>query len=171
VLILNQHNPKVFQHSEECVLVGYSKDSKSYRLYHRPSHRIIESFHVVFIESKDDCNKPFRPGVTQGLDDDTSAQSQTAPPAAPAAPTVQPAPSHVVPTPASTIPDPPPSLATGHKSSRIPMPSTRLAEATGFNKISAIQRATSEARMSKAHLNADRAQHKCTRTVSNDPVP
>jgi hypothetical protein len=70
VLILNKHNPKVFQCLEECILIGYSKDSKSYRCYHKPSHRVTESFHVTFIEFKDDCDKPFRPGVMQGLDND-----------------------------------------------------------------------------------------------------
>ena len=169
VLILNKHNPKVFQRSEECVLVGYSKDSKSYRLYHWPSHRIIESFHVVFIESKDDCDKPFRPGVTQGLDDEADTLLQTTPSNTPATPTIPP---HVVPAPipASAAPTASPTLITGRKSSRIPAPSTRLAEATGFNKIGAVQRATSEARMSKARLDADRAQRKYTRTVSNDPT-
>jgi hypothetical protein len=140
VLILNKHNPKVFQHSEECVLVGYSKDSKSYRLYHQPSHRVIESFHVVFIESKDDCDKPFRPGVTQGLDDDMVDVPSTAipsvAPAHPPAPAVLP---DIIPTPASTTPTAPPAVATSRKSSRIPTPSTRLAEATGFSKIDAIQ--------------------------------
>jgi Reverse transcriptase (RNA-dependent DNA polymerase) len=169
VLILNKHNPKVFQRLEECILVGYSKDSKSYRLYHRPSHRIIESFHVVFIESKDDCDKPFRPGVTQGLDDDTDTPSQTTPSNTPATPTIL---LHVVPVPipVSAAPTPSPTLITGRKSSRIPAPSTCLAEATGFNKIGAVQRATSEARMSKARLDADCAQRKRTHTVSNDPT-
>jgi len=80
VLILNKHNPKVFQCSEECVLIGYSKDSKSYRVYHRASHKVFESFHVVFIESKDDSERTFRPGVTQGLgDDDSQIESTTGP--------------------------------------------------------------------------------------------
>src|SRR5882762_3940033 len=166
VLILNKHNPKIFQCSEECVLVGYSKDSKSYWLYHRPSHQIIESFHVVFIESKDDWDKPFRPGVTQGLDDDADVPSQNIPPVAPTASAVP----HVIPAPVSVVPVAPPAPATSRKSSRIPAPSTRLAEATGFSKISAVQQATTESRMSKAHLDADRAQRKRTRTVSNDPT-
>src|SRR5882762_11236026 len=166
VLILNKHNPKIFQCSEECVLVGYSKDSKSYWLYHRPSHQIIESFHVVFIESKDDWDKPFRPGITQGLDDDADVPSQNIPPVAPTASAVP----HVIPAPVSVVPVAPPAPATSRKSSRIPAPSTRLAEATGFSKISAVQQATTESRMSKARLDADRAQRKRTRTVSNDPT-
>jgi hypothetical protein len=167
VLILNKHNPKIFQHSEECILVGYSKDSKFYQLYHRSFHQIIESFHVIFIESKDDCEKPFRPRVTQGLDDDTDIPSQTITPATPAAPAVLP---HIVPAPVSAILAPPPAIAASRKSSRIPMPSSCLAEATGFNKISAVQCATSEARMSKARLDTDHTQHKHTHTTSNDPT-
>jgi hypothetical protein len=41
VLILNKHNPKVFQRSEECGLIGYGKDSKSYRCYHRATHKVF----------------------------------------------------------------------------------------------------------------------------------
>src|ERR1700722_19052949 len=35
ILILNKHNPKVFQRSEECVLIGYRTNSKTYCCYHR----------------------------------------------------------------------------------------------------------------------------------------
>ena len=31
---------------------------------------MIESYHVAFIESKDECDVPLRPGITQGLDDE-----------------------------------------------------------------------------------------------------
>src|SRR5882762_2699905 len=68
ILILSWDNPKIFQHSEEHVLIGYGKDSKTYQCYHRATHKVIESYHIVFIESKDECKTPFRPGVTQGLD-------------------------------------------------------------------------------------------------------
>jgi len=68
VLILNKHNPKIFQHSEEHILIGYGKDSKTYCCYHRATHKVLESYHVAFIESKDKCEVPFRPGITQGPD-------------------------------------------------------------------------------------------------------
>jgi|SRR5882762_7122033 len=71
VLILNKHNPKIYQRSEEHVLIGYGKDSKTYWCYHRAIHKVVESYHVVFIESKDKGEVAFRPGVTQGLDDET----------------------------------------------------------------------------------------------------
>jgi hypothetical protein len=141
VLILNKHNPKIFQCSEECVLIGYSKDLKSYRCYHRASHRVIESFHVIFIESKDDCGKVFRPGVTQGLDDDDIP---------PASPSIHPPPSPEQPLdvpPSAPSPDSPPTATLpapstiARKSSRLLVPSSRLAEASGFSKINAVQHA------------------------------
>jgi hypothetical protein len=79
ILILNKHNPKVFQRSEECVLIGYGKDSKSYHCYHRATHKVFESYHVVFIELKDDCKAPFRPGMTQGMDDNEPTSSNATP--------------------------------------------------------------------------------------------
>src|SRR5882762_5628448 len=51
VLILNKHNLKNFQCPEEHILIGYRKDSKTYRCYHRATHKVVESYHVVFIES------------------------------------------------------------------------------------------------------------------------
>ncbi len=52
-LVMDKNNPKIHNHSIECVLIGYSDDSKSYHLYHRPSRRVITSFHVDFIETMD----------------------------------------------------------------------------------------------------------------------
>ena len=46
VLIQNKHNPKVFDHSLECVLIGYDPDAKTYRCYHRESKKVISSYHV-----------------------------------------------------------------------------------------------------------------------------
>jgi len=51
VLVQNHHNPKVYSRSVECVLIGYSLDSKSYCCYHRESHKVFVSYHVSFIES------------------------------------------------------------------------------------------------------------------------
>lgn len=51
ILIQNQHNPKVYDRSVECVLIGYFLDSKAYHCYHRPSHKVFTSFHVCFIKS------------------------------------------------------------------------------------------------------------------------
>ena len=91
VLILNKHNPKIFQCSEEHVMIGYRKNSKTYRCYHRGTHKVIKSYHVRFIESKDKCEVPFRPGVTQGLDDE-SIDPQDTVPIAPNQPSLNPTP-------------------------------------------------------------------------------
>ena len=51
VLVQGQHNLKVLDWSVECVLIGYSPDSKVYRCYHRASGKVFTSFHVSFIKS------------------------------------------------------------------------------------------------------------------------
>ena len=53
VLIQNKHNPKIYDRSLECVLIGYDKNSKTYRCYHRETNRVISSYHVRFLESHD----------------------------------------------------------------------------------------------------------------------
>jgi Reverse transcriptase (RNA-dependent DNA polymerase)/GAG-pre-integrase domain/gag-polypeptide of LTR copia-type len=51
VLIQNKHNPKVYERSLECILIGYEPNAKSYRCYHRPTRQVISSYHVRFLES------------------------------------------------------------------------------------------------------------------------
>ena len=46
VLIQNQHNPKVYERSVECVLIGYDLRSKAYRCYNRMTKKIYSSYHV-----------------------------------------------------------------------------------------------------------------------------
>ena len=53
VLIQNKHNPKIYDRSLECVLIGYDINSKTYRCYHRETNRVISSYHVRFLESHD----------------------------------------------------------------------------------------------------------------------
>jgi len=58
--LILKHNPKVYKCSFKCVLVGYSPHSKAYCLFHPSTHHLFESFHVKFIEWKDNvshCNK------------------------------------------------------------------------------------------------------------------
>src|SRR5882762_2116861 len=173
VLILNKHNPKIFQHLEEHILIGYGKDSKTYRCYHRASHKVIESYHVVFIESKDECEVPFRPGVTQGLDEE-SIQPQ---PLQPVDVTVQ----ALTPTPTIT-PNPIPSVSLtpsptvpassgmnkSRRSSRLPKLSARSAHASGVDHISAVQRATAESIASKMRLDAEKQTSRHSRTMSQE---
>ena len=58
VLIQNQHNPKIYERSVECVLIGYDINSKSYRCYHKPTKRVISSYHVRFLESHEGHDPP-----------------------------------------------------------------------------------------------------------------
>ena len=53
ILIQNKHNPKLYERSVECVLIGYELSSKAYQCFHRGSQRVFSSYHVVFIESHD----------------------------------------------------------------------------------------------------------------------
>ena len=79
VLVLNKHNPKIFQCSEEHVLIGYGKDSKIYWCYHQATHKVVESYHVTFIKSKDKYEVSFRLGVIQGLEDESNNPPSPAP--------------------------------------------------------------------------------------------
>jgi len=60
--LILKSNPKIYERSFECILVSYSPNSKAYRLYHHTTHRLFESFHVKFIERKDDIPRPLYPG-------------------------------------------------------------------------------------------------------------
>lgn len=53
ILIQNKHNPKIYERSIECVLIGYDNSSKKYRCYHRETKRVFSSYHVQFLESCD----------------------------------------------------------------------------------------------------------------------
>ena len=53
VLIQSKHNPKVYERSLECVLIGYDQKAKTYHCYHRESKKVISSYHVRFLESHD----------------------------------------------------------------------------------------------------------------------
>ena len=54
VLIQSKHNPKVYDRSLECVLIGYDPNAKIYHCYNRESKKVISSYHVQFLESHDE---------------------------------------------------------------------------------------------------------------------
>jgi hypothetical protein len=58
-VLIQSHNPKVNARSVECVLIGYSADSKAYHCYHRPTNKVFVPFHVSFIESHETIPHPF----------------------------------------------------------------------------------------------------------------
>src|SRR5882672_8589745 len=65
-------NPKIYNQSIECVLVGYSENSKTYRCLERSSGRIHVSRNVFFTESQDLRERPLHPGLMiDGIDADT----------------------------------------------------------------------------------------------------
>src|SRR6266481_1645686 len=83
VLIQNHHNPKIYEWSIECVLVGYSLNSKTYRCYDQKTGKIIISRNVKFIEHKDSVPRPLKPGVIinddgPSSDDDSSSEDKLA---------------------------------------------------------------------------------------------
>jgi hypothetical protein len=142
---------------------------------------------VTFIESKDECEVPFRPGVTQGLDDESIdpwdpvsvAPSQATKSSLNPTPNpnlgISTAPPIQTPTTlTSTIPPIPPTFSSSHiqRSSWIPKPSTHSAEASGIDQLSAVQCATAESIASKNHLDDKRhAQHQSRTTSSVNPSP
>jgi hypothetical protein len=176
VLILNRHNPKIYQHSEEHVLIRYGKDSKTYCCYHRTSHRVVESYHVAFIESKDECEVPLQPGVTQGLDDEliTPQNPIVITPNEPTPPFPTPNPTLPNPTPPPPAPAEIPTTTSSHVrcSSRIPTLSTCSAEASGINKLSPVQCATAESIASKMQLDEQKQSHHLSSATSEqNPAP
>ena len=70
------------------MLIGYSTESKAYRLFHRASNKVIQSYHVKFIERRDSHPSPLFPGRV--IDDSPiDDSSPTAFPIAPAGPSVE----------------------------------------------------------------------------------
>ncbi len=53
-ILIPTHNAQIRARSFVCILIGYGSDSKTYHCYHCATHRVITSFHVVFIKSHGD---------------------------------------------------------------------------------------------------------------------
>lgn len=126
MLIQNQHNPKVFNRSIECVLIGYSPDSKAYHCYHRSTHKVVTSYHVSFIELH---QMPVSP-------------MPAAPPMAPASPPT---------TNQSALVRGPKVPTVLQHSERIPKPSERKCAADGIKYMSRVQQAVLDAIASAKH--------------------
>ncbi|KAF7342817.1 Retrovirus-related Pol polyprotein from transposon TNT 1-94 [Mycena sanguinolenta] len=74
-LIQNKHNPKIFDRSIECKLIGYSHTSKAYICYDKLSRRVITSYHVEFIESHESVPRPLMPGRVVNQDREEKTRS------------------------------------------------------------------------------------------------
>lgn len=85
-VLIQSHNPKVNARSVECVLIGYSANSKAYRCYHHPTNKVFVSFHVSFIESHETVPHPFHVTADPSNTDDTAPATPPPLPPAPAAP-------------------------------------------------------------------------------------
>src|SRR5882724_9124600 len=59
-------NPKIYNLSVECILVGYSDNSKAYRCLDQSSGRIHITCNTFFIESQDLKDHILHPGLTVG---------------------------------------------------------------------------------------------------------
>jgi hypothetical protein len=124
VLIQNKHVPKTDARSVECILIGYAQDSKAYRCYHRATHKVIESYHVTFIESRDAVPKPLHQGETINLPSTNDTPPSAPPPPANSLPPSESAYLHV---PDPSEPDPS-SLAEAKHSANWSCWSTALEE-------------------------------------------
>jgi hypothetical protein len=127
VLIQNRHNPKIFNRSTECILIGYSLDSKAYRCYHRAMHKVFVSHHVSFIESFNDHHTPLHPGSMLSNPPATSRPDA-------------PSPNHQRAT-ATDITDSNEDDLLPRHSTRVPVPSERQCALDGTTYVPAAQRA------------------------------
>jgi transposase InsO family protein len=85
-VLIPTNNPKIAARSIECVLIGYTPNSKAYRCWHRESGRIFDSYHVTFVEHLDLTIPPPNsitdspPVPTTSTNDNTLTVTPPAPP-------------------------------------------------------------------------------------------
>ncbi|OBZ67852.1 Retrovirus-related Pol polyprotein from transposon TNT 1-94 [Grifola frondosa] len=156
VLIQNRHNPKIYERSVECTLIGYGPDSKTYRCYHKPTHKVISSYHVVFVESFESVPKSLYPDCTLNSSSSTSDS--------PPLPSVPLSTTDSLPIPPPTIPSHPsptvPPISSPRRSTRALVPTDKRAAADGLFKLSAVQEAVRDASASGERLRQERAQRR-----------
>ena len=58
VLIQSKDRPKIYNRSIECMLIGYSVNSKAFRCWNKQTGHIIMSRNIHFIETKDVKSHP-----------------------------------------------------------------------------------------------------------------
>ena len=108
--LVQSHNPKLNPRSIPCIMIGYGRDTKAYRLWDPSTNKIFNSFHVTFVERLDSLPSPLSPNTTLGTDsadapgswDAPTIPSRSDPPPSHAPPSHAP-PSHAPPTPPSPL--------------------------------------------------------------------
>ena len=63
------NNPKIYNHSIECLLVGYSNNSKAYWCWDKRTDHIHVTHNVVFAELQDLQIQALHPGLVLNDDD------------------------------------------------------------------------------------------------------
>jgi hypothetical protein len=124
VLVQNRHNAKVYNRSVECVLIGYSLDSKAYHCFHRASGKVFISYHVSFIESHQSVSEQIPTPPSTVLSTPPTPLSST---------------SDVAPLPLVPTTSPTPSPLPPRRSFLVSQPTEKHAAAIGISYIPAIQ--------------------------------
>ena len=68
--LIQTHNPKIFQRSTPCILIGYAPRAKAYRLWDVTTGKVFNSFHVTFVEHLQSQPTDLLPGTTVNLNPD-----------------------------------------------------------------------------------------------------
>jgi hypothetical protein len=76
-------DPKVYQYSEPCILVGYMFRIKEYRLWNPASGMMFKTPHVLFIEHLDTVPANLKPGASFSIASNATLPSWDAPVSAP----------------------------------------------------------------------------------------
>lgn len=65
-VLVNGNNPLIAPQYVEFGTIGHASSTKAceYRCWNRKSGRVVESYHVTFVEYLDDQPRALRPGVT-----------------------------------------------------------------------------------------------------------
>jgi hypothetical protein len=109
--LIQSHNPKIYQHSNPCILIGYAPNSKAYHLWDSSSGKLFNSCHVTFIEHLNALPSSLLPGTTIEIlpgsppswDSPSMDPSPVAPISSPVLPSLPPISSHSSPISASIL--------------------------------------------------------------------
>jgi len=71
-VLISRNNPKIAARSLECILIGYTPNSKAYRCWDRQGSHVIGSHHVHFIEHLQGSSHTLTPGVIINPLEDTA---------------------------------------------------------------------------------------------------